>query len=60
MISRNPVVQGITASSKPSFLLWDKVYQKVTDSEDEKWLLRASDATLQYFKSDLSKNESLR
>lgn len=50
VISKNPVLQAIpTVSVKPSFLLWDKVYQKATDPEDEKWLLRATDAALLFF-----------
>jgi hypothetical protein len=61
IISRNAAINSITASTtKPSFLLWEKVYQKVTESEDEKWLLRACDAALSFFKSDFSKNEALR
>lgn len=61
VISKNPVLQAIsTVSVKPSFLLWDKVYQKATDPEDEKWLLRATDAALLFFKAEATKNESLR
>jgi hypothetical protein len=45
---------------KPSFLLWDKVFQKVVDIEAEKWLLRAIDVALQFFQSELSKNASFR
>ncbi|KAF8627766.1 hypothetical protein AX17_006131 [Amanita inopinata Kibby_2008] len=60
-ITGNSIIHSITAISvKPSFLLWDKVYQKVTDREDEKWFLRACDAALQCFKSELAKNELLR
>jgi len=40
--------------------LWDKVYQKVTDAEEEYWLLRAADAAMEYFTGDLQKNEHLR
>jgi len=46
--------------AKQSFLLWDKVYQKITDEGEEKWLLRAIDACLQYFPTELSKSEALR
>ncbi len=61
VISKNPVLQSIsTTSVKPSFLLWDKVYQKATDPEDEKWLLRACDAALLFFRSEVAKNEVLR
>lgn len=61
LISQNANIASITSSTtKPSFLLWDKVYQKITDSEDEKWLLRALDASLAFFKNDFTKNETLR
>lgn len=61
VISRNPVVSAIvTSTAKQSFLLWDKVYQKITDAEEEKWLLRATEAALHYFKADLGKNDALR
>jgi hypothetical protein len=61
LISRNSNLTSITSSTtKPSFLLWDKVYQKITDNEDEKWLLRASVATLGFFQNDFTKNETLR
>ncbi|KAF9479098.1 ARM repeat-containing protein [Pholiota conissans] len=60
-ISQNLAISVITTTSaKQSFLLWDKVYQKVTSEEDERWLLRAADAALQYFSHDLTKNETLR
>jgi len=61
VISRNAIIQSLlTSSTKPSFLLWDKVYQKITDVEDENWFLRACNATLQCFKSELAKSEILR
>ena len=61
VISHNAIIQSLlTNSTKPSFLLWDKVYQKITDVEDENWFLRACNATLQYFKSELGKSENLR
>ncbi|CAA7260345.1 unnamed protein product [Cyclocybe aegerita] len=61
VIAQNPVIAAIgTISAKQSFLLWDKVYQKLTEEEEEKWLLRACNVSLPYFKSELSKNETLR
>ena len=45
---------------KPSFLLWDRIYQKITDEDEERWLLRAIDVSLLYFSEELSKNENLR
>ncbi|KAE9398973.1 ARM repeat-containing protein [Gymnopus androsaceus JB14] len=61
VVSKNPVLQAMsTVSVKPSFLFWDKVYQKAIDPEDEKWLLRACDAALLFFRAEVSKNEALR
>ena len=62
VISRNPNVASIASgTTKPSFLLWDKVYQKIGDSEDdEKWLLRACDVVLRFFKNEFGKHEVLR
>ncbi|KAF5363220.1 hypothetical protein D9758_008404 [Tetrapyrgos nigripes] len=60
-IARNTVLQAIpTPSTKPSFLLWEKVYQKAVEAEDETWLLRACDATLISFHEQMSKNEGPR
>ncbi|KAG6815998.1 hypothetical protein H0H93_008704 [Arthromyces matolae] len=59
-ISKNAALQSIASgSTKPSFLLWDKVYQKLTDPVDEKWLLQAWEASLIYFKTEFTKNENL-
>ncbi|KAG6884723.1 hypothetical protein C0993_008704 [Termitomyces sp. T159_Od127] len=61
VISKNAALTSIaTGSTKPSFLLWDKVYQKLSDSLDQKWLLQAWEASLFYLKSDFTKNENLR
>jgi len=49
-----------TSSTKPSFLLWDKVYQKLGDANEEKWFLRACEAALKHFKTEFGKNELLR
>lgn len=63
-IAKNPTIVTIatiaTGTTKPSFLLSDKVYQKVTDPTDEKWLLRAVEVSLRYFKKDLAKNKIFR
>ncbi|KAJ3745026.1 armadillo-type protein [Lentinula detonsa] len=60
IVAKNTVLQGIsTVGVKSSFLLWDKVYQKVTNPEDEKWLLRACDAALKFFNVEISKSEAL-
>ncbi|KAK1228592.1 translational activator of GCN4 [Marasmius sp. AFHP31] len=61
VVSKNATIQSVgTVGSKPSFLVWEKVYQKISDPEDETWLLRASDAALLFFKKEVSMNESLR
>jgi len=49
-----------TVGAKQSFLLWDRVYQKITDEEEETWFLRAIEASLLYFSEELSKGEALR
>jgi hypothetical protein len=59
-ISRNATVQAILSPSKPSFLVWDKVYQKLTDVEEETWLLRAVESTATFFSAEVEKAEQLR
>ncbi|KAI0077211.1 ARM repeat-containing protein [Panus rudis PR-1116 ss-1] len=55
-ISRNATVQSLmTTGSKPSFLLWDKVYQKLS-GDDEVWLLRAVERALLHPSTQLDKN----
>ncbi|TFY63660.1 hypothetical protein EVJ58_g3122 [Rhodofomes roseus] len=57
-ISRNSTLQSILAAGvKPSFLLWEKVYQKLSGADDEAWLLRASEATLAHYSKELLPNE---
>ncbi|KAI0710312.1 ARM repeat-containing protein [Cerioporus squamosus] len=61
VIPHNATLQSISsAHPKPSFLLWDKVYQKLGGEEDETWLLRASEAVLAYIKDEVLKNEHTR
>jgi hypothetical protein len=50
----------MTTGSKPSFLLWEKVYQKLTEPEDEKWLLRAAEAAFTYHTVELKKSVAAR
>lgn len=46
-LSKNTFLHSsLSMSPKPSFLLWDKVYRKVTAAEDQVWLLRALEALL--------------
>ncbi|KAG5725284.1 Translational activator gcn1 [Termitomyces sp. T112] len=61
VILKNVALTSIASgSTKPSFLLWDKVYQKLSDSTEEKWLLQAWEASLLYYNSEFAKNENLR
>jgi hypothetical protein len=40
--------------------MWDKVYQKLTDVEEETWLLRAVESTVAFFSTEVAKAEQLR
>ncbi|KAF5388937.1 hypothetical protein D9757_005117 [Collybiopsis confluens] len=65
VIVKNVTLQAIavTGSTKPSFLLWDKVYGKsveAKDEENERWLLRATEAALVSFREKTGKSETLR
>ncbi|QRV98281.1 translational activator gcn1 [Ceratobasidium sp. AG-Ba] len=63
LASKNPVLTGIAGTStKPSFLLWDKVWSKVNEPTEEAWLLRAAVGALEWFEPGLGskKNEGLR
>ena len=59
-VLRNATVQTIISPSKPSFLVWDKVYQKLTDDEEETWLLRAVESTATFFSAEVAEAEQLR
>jgi hypothetical protein len=59
-ISRNVTVQAFLSTSRPSFLVWDKVYQKLTDVEEETWLLRAIESTAIFFSAEVTNVEHLR
>jgi len=61
VISKNVVITSIAAGgAKPSFLLWDKVYLKVKEECEEKWLLRAIKVAVRYFQKDLKRNNIVR
>ncbi|OJT01635.1 Translational activator GCN1 [Trametes pubescens] len=61
VITHNTTLQSVAAASpKPSFLLWDKVYQKLNSEEDERWLLRAVEVVLPFFKADILRDETAR
>lgn len=61
VIFANPIIQSLSvAAPKSSFLLLDKVYQKVSDAEELIWLLRAIQTTIPFLSEELSKNAPLR
>lgn len=47
-------------SPKPSFLVWDKVYTKLTTVDEELWLTRALVCAFTQGQADLVKNDCLR
>jgi hypothetical protein len=59
-LAQNAAIQAIKSTAKPAFLLSDRVYQKVTDAEEQKWLVRATGSALRYFNEDILKSEQLR
>ncbi|KAG2360727.1 ARM repeat-containing protein [Suillus spraguei] len=61
IIARNVSIEVLTGTqAKPSFIISDRIYQKLTDVEDELWLLRAANLSLFRLKSELAKSEQLR
>lgn len=59
-VSRHSAIGSLLATgTKPSFLLWDKVYQKLTDIEDERWSLRANEAVLRFYDAQLSRKTQI-
>ncbi|KAH8103551.1 armadillo-type protein [Cristinia sonorae] len=57
VVTQNALLQSLlNTGAKPSFVLWDKVYQKLTDADDEVWLLRASERTFLFYNAQLSQN----
>jgi Generalcontrol nonderepressible 1 (Gcn1) N-terminal len=58
---KTSILQGLPlSSSKPPFLLWDKVYGKLATIEDELWFVRALSCTLLQVQGELKNNEKLR
>jgi len=61
VISKNVAITSIVGDgSKPSFLLWDKVYLKIKEEGEEKWLLRAIKVAMRYFRKDLKRSNVVR
>ncbi len=50
----------VGSRQKPSFLLWDKVYQKLAGDEEQEWFLRAIRSIFPHLKKDFEKHEFLR
>ncbi|KAM0756603.1 ARM repeat-containing protein [Meredithblackwellia eburnea MCA 4105] len=49
VVGANPTLATlltVTGTTKPSFLLWDKVYKKLSTIEEEEWFQRALEAVL--------------
>lgn len=61
IVMRNTTIEVLTGTqAKPSFLISDKIYKKLTDAEEEIWLLRAINLSLFRMKNELGENEQLR
>lgn len=60
-MARNTSIEILTGTqAKPSFFISDKIYSKLTDAEEEIWLLRAVNLSLFRMKDELDKHEQLR
>jgi hypothetical protein len=61
IIARNASIEVLTGTqAKPSFVISDKIYQKLVDVEDQLWLLRVANLSLFRLKNELAKSEQLR
>lgn len=61
IVSRSLTAEVLTATTtRPSFLVWDKVYQKLSEAEDTLWLLRAADLAVPTLASELAKHAHQR
>ena len=60
--AQKAIAGQITAgtSAKPFFLIWDKVYQKLANEAEEKWLIRATEPVFDALVSEIEKSELLR
>jgi hypothetical protein len=58
-ITGNATLNSIATSAKPSFLVMDRIYQKVAGPE-EVWLLRALEVATSHYNAQLLKSEALR
>ena len=46
------------SATKPSFLLWDKVYQKISSVDEEMWLFCALCETFEKLKEELKSEQT--
>lgn len=61
IISRSVTADMLMGTpTKPSFLVWDKVYQKLSEADDMRWLLRATDLAVPKLESELVKHQNQR
>ncbi|KAI5991791.1 armadillo-type protein [Pisolithus marmoratus] len=61
LVARNTSVEIIAGTpTKPSFLVWEKLYQRLGDTREETWLLRCVDLVIEHLETELLKNENLR
>ncbi|KAL5483042.1 GCN1 [Sanghuangporus weigelae] len=59
--SHNAIIQSLVVSAgKPSFLLWDKVYQKLSSEEEETWLGRALSEAFTSLIAEIEKLDFIR
>jgi hypothetical protein len=48
-VSRNPALFNLsTQGAKGSFLVWEKMYQKLGEEEEQMWLLRSLESVARY------------
>jgi len=60
-VTRNTSIEVIIGTqAKPSFLISERIYQKVTDAEEEIWLLRTLNLALLRMKNELDASEQMR
>jgi len=61
IVTRNTSIEVIIGTqAKPSFLISERIYQKVTDAKEEIWLLRTLNLTLLRMKNELDASEQMR
>lgn len=60
-VQKSVIDQALSGSNaKTFFLIWDKVYQKISNEDDEKWLVRATEPAFGVLASNMEKSALLR